>query len=204
MAEFSDYVEARTPVATPDGTEIIPVSKNGDSARMTSAQVAALAGAVTSVTGTSNRITSSGGATPVINIDSTYDAAITAEIAAAISAAIAIHILDYVNNVDTSGGTITLNLNSKVQRMFRSPDSFATPKTIALSNTTNGLVIDFKLIMSDVAAVLTFPTNFTMPTTDLRWNDSAHTFTPSATGEHEFSATFDGTDWDMKATNPFP
>lgn len=115
-----------------------------------------------------------------------------------------IHILDYVSNVDSSGATITLNLNSKVQRMFRSPDSFATPKTIALSNTTNGLVIDFKLIMSDVAAVLTFPTNFTMPTTDLRWDDSAHTFTPSAIGEHEFSATFDGTDWDMKATNPFP
>lgn len=114
------------------------------------------------------------------------------------------YVLDYVDDVDSSGGTITLNLNSQVQRMFRSPDSFATPKTIALSNTTNGLVIDFKLIMSDVAAVLTFPTNFTMQTTDLRWNDSAHTFTPSATGEHEFSATFDGTDWDMKATNPYP
>jgi len=40
-------------------------------------------GTVTSVTGTADRITSTGGATPVIDIDPAYDAAITAEIAAA-------------------------------------------------------------------------------------------------------------------------
>lgn len=189
------------PVAdTLTGTELMEVVQGGVNKQTNSQAVSTLAGAVTSVSGTPNRITSSGGLTPTINISAAYDAAITAEIAAALL----IHILEYVDDVDSSGGTITFDLNSKVQRMFRSPDSFATPKTIALSNTTNGLVIDFKLIMSDVAAVLSFPTNFTMQTTDLRWNDSAHTFTPSATGEHEFSATFDGTDWDMKATNPYP
>lgn len=40
--EFSDYVESRTPVDAPDGTELIPVSKDGSSARMTSAQIASL------------------------------------------------------------------------------------------------------------------------------------------------------------------
>lgn len=47
------------------------------------------AAGVTSVSGTTNRITSTGGATPVIDIDPAYDAAITAEIAAAIATAIA-------------------------------------------------------------------------------------------------------------------
>lgn len=41
------------------------------------------AAGVTSVTGTTNRITSTGGATPVIDIAAAYDAAVTAEIAAA-------------------------------------------------------------------------------------------------------------------------
>lgn len=41
-------------------------------------------GTVTSVTGTTNRITSSGGATPAIDIDAAYDTAITAQINAAI------------------------------------------------------------------------------------------------------------------------
>lgn len=42
------------------------------------------AAGVTSVTGTTNRITSTGGATPVIDIDAAYDAAITAQISAAV------------------------------------------------------------------------------------------------------------------------
>lgn len=42
-------------------------------------------GSVTSVTGTTDRITSTGGATPVIDIAAAYDAAITAEIAAAVA-----------------------------------------------------------------------------------------------------------------------
>lgn len=108
-----------------------------------------------------------------------------------------------LETVDVSGGTITLDLNSIDQMMYVGSASFGTPKTIALSNATNGLVIDFKFNLSNVAAVLTFPTSFTMQTTDLRWNDGAHTFTPSATGKHEFSATFDGTDWDLKITNPY-
>lgn len=108
-----------------------------------------------------------------------------------------------LTTTDVSGGTITLDLESLDQKMYVGSTSFGTPKTIALSNATNGLVIDFKFNLSNVAAVLSFPSSFTMQTTDLRWNDGAHTFTPAATGLHEFSATFDGTDWHLKATNPY-
>jgi hypothetical protein len=41
--EFSNYVESRTPVGTADGTELIPVSKDGSPASMTAQQVANLA-----------------------------------------------------------------------------------------------------------------------------------------------------------------
>lgn len=46
-------------------------------------QSGATGGTVLSVSGTTNRITSTGGATPVIDIDAAYDAAITAQIVAA-------------------------------------------------------------------------------------------------------------------------
>lgn len=42
--EFSNYVESRTPVGTADGTELIPVSKAGSPASMTTQQIADLAG----------------------------------------------------------------------------------------------------------------------------------------------------------------
>jgi hypothetical protein len=105
----------------------------------------------------------------------------------------------------TAGGTITLDFNNQVQRMFVGSASFATPKTIALSNDTNGLVLNLVLTLTNVAAVLTFPSTFTMLATEggARWNDGAKTFTPAATGKHEFSATWDGTDWNMKATTTY-
>jgi hypothetical protein len=77
MPEFSNYVESRSPIATPDGTEIVAVSKDGESASMTAQQIADLSpgsGTVTSVSGTTDRITSTGGATPVLDIDPAYDA----------------------------------------------------------------------------------------------------------------------------------
>jgi hypothetical protein len=69
------------------GTELVELVQGGVNKRTTTQDIADLGagggGTVTSVTGTTNRITSTGGATPVIDIDPAYDAAITAEIAAA-------------------------------------------------------------------------------------------------------------------------
>jgi hypothetical protein len=79
--EYSNYLEGLTPAASLDGTEIVGASKDGDAVGLTTQQIADLGGggSVTSVAGTTNRITSTGGATPVIDIDAAYDAIIAAK-----------------------------------------------------------------------------------------------------------------------------
>lgn len=106
---------------------------------------------------------------------------------------------------DTSGGTITLDFAMEKERLFVGSASFATAKAIALSNDDNALVFSLTVTLTNAAAVLTFPSTFTMPNSDIRWNDSAHTFTITAgtVGKYVFVATWDGTDWNMEATNPF-
>lgn len=78
--KISDLPLATTPLA---GTEEQEIVQGGVNKRVAVSEVGT--GTVTAVTGTTNRITSSGGATPAINIDAAYDAAITAEIAAAVA-----------------------------------------------------------------------------------------------------------------------
>jgi hypothetical protein len=81
--EYSNYLEGLPPAASLDGTEIVGASKDGDAVSLTAQQIADLGGGgggtVTSVTGTSNRITSTGGATPVIDIDPAYDAIVASK-----------------------------------------------------------------------------------------------------------------------------
>lgn len=149
-------------------------------------------GTITAVSGTTDRITSSGGTTPQIDISATYDASIVT----AIFTALAPYVLGSAS-ASTAGGTITLDMDSRVQKIFVGSASFGTAKAIALSNTTNSLVLSLFLNLTNVAAVLTFPSSFTMPTWDNRWSDGAHTFTPASTGVYEFSAVFNGTDWCM-------
>lgn len=109
--------------------------------------------------------------------------------------------------VVTSGGTIDLDLNNQPGRMFVGDASFASAKSITISNDGEGLIINFKFILTNVAAVLTFPDAFQMQTNDGRWNNTPpKTFTPAATGKHEFSATYDiqNLTWELKATNQYP
>jgi hypothetical protein len=156
-------------------------------------------GTVTSVSGTTNRVTvATGTTTPVIDISAAYDALW----AAAITAALAPYVLNSATP-STAGGTITLDMNSQAQRMFVGSASFGTAKAIALSNTTNSLVLNLVLTLTNVAAVLTFPSSFTMASADSRWNNGAFTFTPQTTGKYEFSATWDGTDWNLKVAGPY-
>lgn len=102
-------------------------------------------------------------------------------------------------------GDITLDFNNEKERMFVGSASFTAAKAVSLSNNGNALLFTLVVTITNVSGVLTFPSDFTMPATDVRWNDGAKTFTvPSgATGKYEFSASFDGTDWNMKATNQY-
>lgn len=101
----------------------------------------------------------------------------------------------------TAAGTITLDCNGQVERVFVGSASFSSSKTVALSNDTNALVIDFIFTITNVAGTIDFPSTFTMQTSDSRWNDASHRFTPSLTGKHEFNAVWDGTDWLLSVTS---
>lgn len=80
-AKISELPAATTPLA---GTEEQEIIQGGINKRVAVSFVGGGGGTVTSVTGTANRITSTGGATPVINIDAAYDAAIVAAAVAAV------------------------------------------------------------------------------------------------------------------------
>jgi len=99
----------------------------------------------------------------------------------------------------TAGGTITLDMNSQIQRMHVGSASFSTAKIIALSNTTNSLVFSFSFTVTDVAAVLTMPSDFVMSSID--WDGAD--WTPPSTGNYEMGGSYDGTNWIVKIAGPF-
>lgn len=79
--KITDLAAATTPLA---GTEVAEIVQGGVNKQVPVSEFGGGGGGtVTSVTGTTNRITSTGGDTPVIDIAAAYDAAITAQIAAA-------------------------------------------------------------------------------------------------------------------------
>jgi hypothetical protein len=99
----------------------------------------------------------------------------------------------------TSGGTITLDMNSQKQRMHVGSATFATAKVIALSNTTNSLVFQFSFTITNVAAVLTMPSDFVMADPAFNGTD----WTPAQIGNYEMGGSFDGTNWLVKIAGPF-
>jgi len=102
-------------------------------------------------------------------------------------------VLDVVTPSTTSG-TITFDFELKQKRTFWGLTSFATPKTIAFSNDSEALEFDFVLNISNVAAILTFPSTVTMD--DSRWEATgAKEWEPSGTGSFKGHAVFDGTNW---------
>lgn len=104
-------------------------------------------------------------------------------------------------SASTAGATITLDCNSQIQRSFVGSATFATPKTLALSNTTNTLFFNVYLEVTDVAAVLTVPADWLMSIADFDGDD----WNPPAVGKYEFGGSFDDTNnvWYVKVSGPF-
>lgn len=115
-------------------------------------------------------------------------------------AAVAKYVFDSATP-STAGGTITLDMNSQIQRMHVGSASFAAPKTLALSNTTNSLVFEFSFTITDVAATVTCPASFKM--SDTNFNSGTDVWTPPLTGQYEMGGTWDGTNWLVKVAGPF-
>jgi len=104
-------------------------------------------------------------------------------------------------STSTSGGTITLDLNSHIQTIHIGSASFSSSKTIAFSNTTNALVFNFHFEVTNVAGTVVWPSNTYMA--DINWNTGSNTWTPPAIGQYECGGTYDGTNWKVKILGPF-
>lgn len=106
-----------------------------------------------------------------------------------------------LNSTTTStvGGTITLDMNSQVQRIHVASASISGPKTIAMSNATNALVFAFTIQVTNVAAVLTMPGNWVMSSV----NFDGTAWTPPSTGFFKFAGTYDGSNWFVNVAGPY-
>ena len=93
--------------------------------------------------------------------------------------------------VDTSGSTITLNMDSKPARLFYGSASWSAAKTLAVSNTTNAVSFVFLFEITNTNGTLTLPSNFMC--VDARM--VGQVFTPLDTGRYKMRADFDGTNW---------
>lgn len=105
--------------------------------------------------------------------------------------------------VSTAGGTITLDMNSQAERMFRGSASIGAAKTWALSNDTNAIFIPSVKFTMTTLNIQTFPANFKMATYDANWNSSTQQWTPPDVGTYDLQAIFDGTNWLMTITGPY-
>lgn len=103
-------------------------------------------------------------------------------------------------SASTAGGTITLNMNSQIWRSFVGSATFATPKTMALSNTTNSLEFRFFFEITNVAAVLTFPSDWI--SADDAWDDTS--WTPPSVGKYYMTGDFNDTSdqWTVSVYGP--
>jgi len=101
----------------------------------------------------------------------------------------------------TSGGTITLDMNSQVQRSHVGSATFSAAKAVAMSNTTNSFFFNWVFEVTSVSAVLTFPSDWLSSSPDF----NGSTWTPPTTGKFEFGGSFDDVNnvWYVKVAGPF-
>lgn len=121
-----EKISGMTAASALTGAELVELVQGGANKRTTTQDIADLGGggSVTSVSGTTNRITSTGGATPVLDIAAAYDAAKTAEINAKVA--------DAINNGTT---TVAPSQNAVFDALALKADSLITYRTLTASHT---------------------------------------------------------------------
>jgi hypothetical protein len=93
--------------------------------------------------------------------------------------------------ISTASATITLDFESKKEWLFYATPSFATAKTIAVSNATNAIRFTLLFEITNTNGTLTLPSNFMC--VDARM--VGQVFTPLDIGRYKMRADFDGTNW---------
>lgn len=98
--------------------------------------------------------------------------------------------------VSTAGGTITFGFGGEEETIFIGSASFGSAKDIVFDDDSNAKKLSFSLNITNVLAVLTFPSSVIM--SDVRWEATgAKEWQPDATGVYKGTAFFDGTNWIM-------
>lgn len=152
-------------------------------------------------TGTGNPVLQTGPTltNPVVGTQSPGDnstlAASTAYADAAVAAASTLGSV----STSTAGATITLNMDSNIQRIHVGSATFATAKAVDMTNVSGSLSFQFIFEVTSVAAVLTLPSDWLMTTLDFDGAD----WTPPATGKYVFGGSWNGTNWFVNAAGPY-
>lgn len=108
------------------------------------------------------------------------------------------YIFDRVSTV-TTGGTITLDMNSQISRHHTGSATFATGKVVAMSNVTNSESFRFTFTITSTSAIITVPTDWGF--NDMRFNGTD--WAATATGRYTFIGSWDGTNWNISVDGPF-
>jgi hypothetical protein len=113
--------------------------------------------------------------------------------------------VDYLDTSSpaTTGSTITLDFNTKIQRIFLL-GTIASSKTIAISNSSAALVFLIRLNVTG-ALSFTFPSTFRAQTAETRWTNGTKILllTGATATPFEISCTWDGTFWALKASTDY-
>lgn len=114
-------------------------------------------------------------------------------------------ILDRINT--TTGSSVTLDFNSKTQRMFKtgSVSNYVTTTSMSISllNNTNALVFNW-IIFVNANLAITMPSSFQMVSAESRWNSGTKVLTLNYVNKKiEIGGVFDGTNWAVKVTEDY-
>ena len=103
--------------------------------------------------------------------------------------------------VDTSGGTLHIDMLKLQQLSFVESAQISGNKIIAFDNTDRAKIIHFFRFSLDAPRVLSFPMNTRM--SDARWDNTTQQWTALDAGSYEMTATYDGSHWYVKMGDTF-
>lgn len=112
--------------------------------------------------------------------------------------------IDIVSNTtSTAGSTITIDMLGAQQRVVQGSASFSTPKTVAMDNEDDALNFTFSFQITDVAAVLTLPTDFLLGAIPAGSTWDGDDWTPDQTGTYIMAGIQVGSNWHVNISGPY-
>jgi hypothetical protein len=113
-------------------------------------------------------------------------------------------VVDFIstlNSVDTTGGTITLDLNNEIKRRFTGSTSFSAARDFELSNSTNAKEFFFIFELSATPSALQCPSDFISDSVD--WDSGTDTWTAPAAGKYKIKGEFLNGEWWLTFNGPY-